>query len=141
MWLFRNEDVVRVGRDDAGRSRRARRYAHRPAARPRTLRRPPRRSGSTPWAAWTRSPGRGAGAFGWDNAGRLTGTADGRPLGCDAAGQLASLHDPDANTTTTFAYDADGNRASQTTGATSTAMTWDVAGNLTGHTTATTSTS
>jgi RHS repeat-associated protein len=88
--------------------------------------------------------GTGAGSFAWDTAGRLTGTAEGRSLQYDTAGQATTLTDPGADTTTAFAYDADGNRTSAATttgtGTTGTVMGWDVAGHLTSHTTATTST-
>ena len=88
--------------------------------------------------------GTGQGTFTWDTVGRLTATADGRSLAYDTAGQLTSLTDPGTSTTTTYAYDPDGNRASATTtapsGTTGATMTWDAAGHLTSHTTPTTTT-
>ena len=79
--------------------------------------------------------GTGAGPFGWDTAGRLTGTPDGRTLSYDSAGQVTEVADPTAGTTTALAYDARGNRTSATAtgpgGTTSTTMAWDAADRMT----------
>jgi RHS repeat-associated protein len=79
--------------------------------------------------------GTGAGGFGWDTAGRLTGTAEGRTLADDAAGQVTGLGDPVAGTTWTFGYDARGNRttsqATSTAGTVTTSTAWDAADRLT----------
>jgi RHS repeat-associated protein len=90
--------------------------------------------------------GEGAGAFGFDAAGSLTGTADGRALTYDAGRQLTSMVAPGVPAgppavTTTFGYDARGNRVSATAdggaGAGTVGTTFDLANHLTSVTGAT----
>lgn len=86
----------------------------------------------------------GAGAFGWDTAGRLTATADGRTLAYDTAGQVTGVIDPAANTSTAFDYGARGNRTTRhvtsMAGTATSTMTWDAADRLTTLTTPTATT-
>jgi RHS repeat-associated protein len=89
--------------------------------------------------------GHGAGVFAFDAAGSVTTLADGRTLSYDAARQLQSLTasattpggDP---STTTYSYDARGNRLAATTGsgddATNVEHVYDQANRLTSVTTA-----
>ena len=87
--------------------------------------------------------GTGAGAFTWDSAGLLTGTADGRSLAYDTAGRLAAVARPGTGTTI-FGHDVDGNRTTATTatptGTSAETLGWDAAGRLVWHTGATTAT-
>ncbi|MCL2848468.1 MAG: DUF6531 domain-containing protein [Micrococcales bacterium] len=87
--------------------------------------------------------GTGAGTFGWDTAGLVTGTADGRSLSYDTAGRLAAVAKPGTGTTT-FGYDTNGNRTTATTttgtGTTTQTLGWDLAGHLVTHTDATSAT-
>ncbi|MBO9569936.1 MAG: RHS repeat-associated core domain-containing protein, partial [Cellulomonas iranensis] len=89
--------------------------------------------------------GHGAGVFAFDAAGSVTTLADGRTLSYDAARQLQSLTAPATTpggdpSTTTYSYDARGNRLTATTGsgddATSVEHVYDQANRLTSVTTA-----
>jgi len=83
--------------------------------------------------------GAGAGTFGFDAAGSVTALADGRALTYDAGRQLTAMTspevDPGPDVTTTFGYDARGNRATATTdvgsSAGTVAHTFDLADRLT----------
>ncbi|TFH71287.1 RHS repeat-associated core domain-containing protein [Cellulomonas sp. HD19AZ1] len=89
--------------------------------------------------------GHGAGVFAFDAAGSVTTLADGRTLTYDAARQLQSLTAPASSpggdpSTTTYSYDARGNRLTATTGsgddASSVEHVYDQANRLTSVTTA-----
>ncbi len=89
--------------------------------------------------------GHGAGAFAFDAAGSVTALADGRTLTYDAARQLQSLTAPATTpggdpSTTTYSYDARGNRLTATTGSVDDPMSvehvYDQANRLTSVTTA-----
>jgi RHS repeat-associated protein len=79
--------------------------------------------------------GEGAGTFAFDAAGSLTSTGDGRTLTYNSAGQLTAMTTPAAGTdptgsTTSFTYDARGNRATATTDTGPTAGTATYTDNL-----------
>lgn len=76
-----------------------------------------------------------AGSFTFDDADRITALADGRTLTYDSAGQVSTLTTPATGATSSFGYDARGNRTSTatTTGTTTTSSTatFDAANRLT----------
>jgi RHS repeat-associated protein len=72
------------------------------------------------------------GDYTYDSADNLTATPDGSTLGYDHANEVTTKTAPDS-TVTTYGYDLQGNRTSETTGASTTNLGYDQANRLTSY--------